>query len=675
MSREYMSDPSSPESGSSPSASTETSKPKVDFSAEAPNLTPTKASGFDATRTANLDRIKAVRASLNSNASLLQVQEQVSQVLNPNTPPTPHQPLPLLKGTLPQLIEQSNQAIAQYAEKIQASITPTDREQHKSALQTGVLRARDPNTGEYINWQVVADETQNRGVPALRLRNPDNGQEIIQGFGIEGFSNLNLHPGITTGAPDPEYGPTVKITAREGGRPVTVDWPIDDNRSLQKMRDILTDLEATFEDNGGLRVETRLKELEIAIKGLNRDVDPHNREIGLKMEREVKARLILHRSFINFAGSDDMGKNVSALSNLYSDAIDVYFQTAGFAEALSYYELHGKEYIDATNHIDDLNSFNANIRNNVLTHLSEKERQAAQNMAERFWQLSGGMAAKDYIYQDGPKYKFKGKMTLVRGNFPYRRLFRVEDTLKTQIQTQRAVPQMMKGVDFGTRTVLEDLVEDKILKNGETRAKVAAAIKPGRNLAELARDVEFPDGSKRRVYDFTVLDWNQVRMYNLFESQAPMGDYTYRYLTKPDSARDKLVQDQNSFIYNPNPESLRSTLGLFSYMDEKQYDNYYQMAGNLIDYWTHDVSTERGKIPWGRNRKIAEINKLASFTDENKRPFLFKDKWRQLLKEKLGIRSSLALEAEFITKGLAWGILGFLLGAIGFVRKRGFSSK
>lgn len=150
---------------------------------------------------------------------------------------------------------------------------------------------------------------------------------------------------------------------------------------------------------------------------------------------------------------------------------------------------------------------------------------------------------------------------------------------------------------------------------------------------------------------------------------TPLGLWVTRYVNGPESLRKQLMDKTESYLNNPNIESYRVLIDAFGFQKIFSHENLRQLAINLVNFSQNERKEKTGKPNLNRTEIVAMINDLSGLTDPNK-PAVFNMEDRKEILEKAFGRYWRLINIATTVKD---GVIGFILGVLGYVFKQGFS--
>ncbi|MCL5410186.1 MAG: hypothetical protein M1607_05040 [Patescibacteria group bacterium] len=455
--------------------------------------------------------------------------------------------------------------------------------------------------------------------------------------------------------------------------------PSEAQDKINMLRSVLAKVEQTRTAGGGPGLQQEFERIGLMISGLyspdyiarHSDKEDPNRDIGRKLYEEYIARFTFHQSFLEYETALDVKTIQTAFGRLNSEYLDTLFQLPGFIKALNLYEQHAEEYIQTGGTAK--NAVRARIQYELADafggHHEKEDRKAwasdhatdyawIQNLAERFWRLSGRMSSHDKaVYNEKKnKYEFTGDMS--GGDWTMRRILKFNDFLLTQAESNRPIIRLMKGINLGAVDWLTDLAGSS--EFGYDKKDHPDGLIKLRTLDNGSTELEFlHDGTAPKDASF----WANKNFANI-GNEPPAGLWAYRKLAQPDAARDAMYGKSDAFLRNPTPDSLYALIDTFSYLSEKQWETKRQLFVNFIEYAKSARKTETGKRLYGFTEIVAMANNLTGLSDEKRAPFINPSDRENALKKVLGFPGSISPDFYINTRRTLTGFIALILNLL-----------
>lgn len=148
-----------------------------------------------------------------------------------------------------------------------------------------------------------------------------------------------------------------------------------------------------------------------------------------------------------------------------------------------------------------------------------------------------------------------------------------------------------------------------------------------------------------------------------------LGLWVTRYVNGPEALRNALMGKADSYLINPNTESLRALINAWDFEKGKARENIRQLAINFIMYAKNEREQKTGKPKFDKTAIVGMVNDLTGLTDPNKPAFFNLNDKKEILEKVLGKHFALV---ENISFGGHW-LFYFLQGILFDIFKRGFS--
>lgn len=476
---------------------------------------------------------------------------------------------------------------------------------------------------------------------------------------------LGRLPVIAGGAHHWEQDSDVEsLTIRSEYGEQEVHWPKDNKHKIARMRAVLSRMEATNQEDGGPAVGSLVREVGGVVSALLTHKDNAYRETGEAIQLELYARIRLHRAFLQFIGGGSVKEVGAAANSLGAQDFNTLFRTEDFRRSLNYYEQHAITFLSGTleakqNFRREVRSILAQAHGEDLNDPNVLSRYFGwQNMAERFWQISGRMAMFYRTLPNDPnidetEQRKKGDVkwngaTAPGSNFALRRLFRFREYLETQVKNMRPHAQLIDGIDFKIGDFFTTIVtggdQFKSLNNSEKFVRA--------------------DGT----LDFEAVDWDNFDFHAVDASGVPMNFWAFRKISQPDGARDALIEKSDSYLRNPNENTLGALIDLFDYQEADRWTVKKQLIINFARFAMQERSSVTGKRKYSDEAVMAMINNLTGLTDENKAPFIHPKDRQEVIQR---VNEMIGQPRAFLSRPdvkLTYAFLGgFLAGMIAYI--------
>lgn len=288
----------------------------------------------------------------------------------------------------------------------------------------------------------------------------------------------------------------------------------------------------------------------------------------------------------------------------------------------------------------------------------------SQTLAERVYRMLGRAMEQLELKQQtrdevnkGKDLSFEGE-TPVGGEFGYRKLFRWTRFLKTQGKKAMPVARLMEGVDLEGGSFFVKILakqaadqgyagfmlgdrtrqEMEKVKDNEGNSDWDRLTNEERQLVEKL-DRENKEelrlyGSRRVKLNFRAVDWRRFTFRTIADEQ-PLGYWGHRHIVKPEEARVAMFDKVDSFLRNPNKDTLYSLADPLDYLEGDQWDVKEKMAENFIDYARKERHPQTGKLRYTHQEIVAMANELMGKTDEKRAPFIRPERGKEFLKKVL----------------------------------------
>ncbi len=501
------------------------------------------------------------------------------------------------------------------------------------------------------------------------------------------------------------------VRVKAGNREVGIPWPKDSEQQLEQMRETLWRVERTNEVDGGPMRED-LTRLGWVINALIQE-EGGDKKLAQRLLDEYEARTTFHAVYLKYILAGDASSVKSIVDPMKKEYLNTLLRdTPEVWAAFLGYEKNAKDFLRAREAIPAGEGSKRAIRERIAREVSFDQTRSednwqkflwAQNIAERFWSVTGRRAAHDELKQKDPSVsleeaKAKGDVTWLDadatgGELAIRKMNCVDDWILTQKKDLRLHTELAKNIDLGSKDFFGGLpgavesfyrnqLMDEYVKLGVANPKQAAELEAERKVSEMFNGLQkVPKKGKKSIADGGVwddqewprgkdlaaalqkIDWRGIDFGMM--ADTPLSDWGYTNLEQPDKARDALVE----YLRNPSDDSLGKLTGVFGYQKGGQYETKRKLLSNYVDFRMSDKSKELDMLKLNQaegESLIARVGKALGLNHEDV---------EKVIKETLGdeLGNKVIRMSQYFEVGK--GFMAFLLELIFGILKSGFSLK
>lgn len=523
---------------------------------------------------------------------------------------------------------------------------------------------------------------------------------LPRGVKRDDLDRLGRLIGGTTDLPDPPHDPRTEkiISVRLPGypTPIKVVCPIDPMEGLKRWRSLEGRLESEdASDKGSFGTEKQRLELLIGhFSDPNNDVEPKYREMARLMVEEEFARSNILEAWGIHRESTDYKGLAAAQDKVRGRSLNYLFSNDEFVECLNYLEKNAQKYwrskpleksklkeqmqvdliiekgfgtkeekaaigaYQAEGEIDSkiaalyeraTTDPTVSVELNRLISIRQQYKNvlfkhAWAGMAEKVWLIS----LRGYMHIDlkesAPEWDMEGAGSAAVGA---RKLLRLKRWGRTQEASARPVTQLLAGFDMEATDFFSKQIVGKWFTEEEQKTVVTE--KPLSKYDDVAAGERGYTINFKKIQErLKVTDPDRkVNFSSLADSDAAMKYHAYRNVTKPGDFMTALTDGNNSFLMNPNKDTLYALNDKFDYLEAGKWEAKKRILVNFIKYAKGERNKQTGKKRYTTDEIISIVNELTGLTDETKAPFIQKGERKKVLKESIFY----IIDPDFFIKG------------------------
>lgn len=243
---------------------------------------------------------------------------------------------------------------------------------------------------------------------------------------------------------------------------------------------------------------------------------------------------------------------------------------------------------------------------------------------------------KDFIYF---RAKNTGRVKWIidpggQGPLVINRLANFPEWAIMNLSRHQSQPELLEGVDINYQNSLEFLVKqvaDKLYgtqnplweTNLQAKKEIDDAIDNKKNkkgssgrfkYTEITKLLEDAEDRKRT---------GERSVFHRMDPSVPFALWAFQNLTKPEAARTAMVESGESFLRNPNEESLYKLRDVFDHMSkDKNEEQREKLTENFLLWALHDRYNRTGKSNYTKEQVWSAYVTLMGINDPNKAPFI-----------------------------------------------------
>lgn len=502
--------------------------------------------------------------------------------------------------------------------------------------------------------------------------------------------------------------------------------PTDPKEGLRRWRSLQGRIESEdASDKGSFGAEKQNMELLIGhFSNLNNKVEPKYREMARLMVEEEFARSNILEAWGQHRNATDYKGLAQAQDVIRGRALNYLFENDEFIESMNYLEHHAQEYWrakpleklkikeqlqvelimekgygsekekatvtaykeagDVDGRIDKLSKTAHTPEHDVeLNNLLEVRQQyksvlfkyAWSGMAEKVWLIS----LRGYMHVDlkkseseevDPKtekkgFKYEWDMEGTSGAaVGARKLLKLKRWGRTQEAAARPVNQLLTGFNHEA----SDFFTQQIVKNSKWFSEEKRdTVMTKKEFSEYDDEAA---GEKQYTIDFKKIQERiketdpdkKVNFSALTDNDLAMKYHSYRHVTKPGDFMVALTDGNNSFLMNPNKDTLYALNDKFDYLEGGKWKAKKLVMLNYIDYAKNERNAATGKARYTHREIVDMVNDFVGLLDDKKAPFIRPEDRQATLREAL--KNENIILRIYNKKGVK-GLIFFLLGFFG----------